>query len=197
MSHDLSYIGDCVCIRQIGCNGLQAFVSKIESSEGNDGWFPIAAQFGTADAHWNRNKHEVAVIRNPSTGERRGRYVDPEGASVYITVRSLDDIDVVRVPKPTLPYIGDCICIRQEGCQGFQAFVSKIESSEGNDGWFPIATQFGGADAHWNRNKYEVAVIRNPSTGERRGRYVNPEGASVYLIVRSLDNIEVIRVAKH
>ncbi|GJE87451.1 hypothetical protein PsYK624_035340 [Phanerochaete sordida] len=194
MFHDLSYIGDCVCIRQIGCSGFQAFVSKIESSEGSDSWFPIAAQFGGADARWNRNKYEVAVVRNPATGERRGRYVNPGGASVYITVRSLDDIDVVRVPKSTLPYIGDCISIRQEGCEGFQAFVSKIESSEGNDAWFPIATEFGG---HWKRNKYEVAVIRNPATGERRGRYVNPEGASVYLIVRSLDDIEVIRVAKH
>ncbi|EKM61527.1 uncharacterized protein PHACADRAFT_248199 [Phanerochaete carnosa HHB-10118-sp] len=91
-----------------------------------------------------------------------------------------------------LPYIGDRICIRQVGgCSGYQAFVSKWSNSNGDDKWYHIADNFGPA-GQWNRSGWEVAAIANSSDSDRRGFYVNSKNATVYITIRSLENIEVV-----
>ncbi|KAF9039043.1 hypothetical protein BJ165DRAFT_1351947 [Panaeolus papilionaceus] len=54
---------------------------------------------------------------------------------------------------------------------GLKVFVSKY--TNGNDEWFDLPNNFSDdSKCHWNRNGWEIIVIKNPQTGERRGWYM-------------------------
>ncbi|PPR00228.1 hypothetical protein CVT24_004966 [Panaeolus cyanescens] len=55
--------------------------------------------------------------------------------------------------------------------KGLKVFVSAY--TNGRDDWYDLQDDFKDYEkSHWNRNGWEVIVVKNPSTGERRGWYM-------------------------
>ena len=89
------------------------------------------------------------------------------------------------------PYVDDSIRIEAQSTQHFQAFVTKFSNSQGSDDWFPIPSSFN-ADGTWHRGFWDFVAIRNESDTDRRGFYFNAKNHTIYIIVRSLNDIDVI-----
>ncbi|KAL5492794.1 hypothetical protein ACEPAI_4242 [Sanghuangporus weigelae] len=90
-------MGEYICIRTQSAHQYQAFVSKY--SGGDDSWFSINDSFAD-DGRWARKGWEVVAIRNKEDTDRRGYYVNAKNHTVYITVKSLKDVEVKSVKRP-------------------------------------------------------------------------------------------------
>ncbi|KAF9039042.1 hypothetical protein BJ165DRAFT_1327429, partial [Panaeolus papilionaceus] len=55
--------------------------------------------------------------------------------------------------------------------EGLKIFVSSYTG--GNDSWYDLPSSFGNdSKCHWGRNGWEVIVIHDPKTEQRRGWYM-------------------------
>ncbi|KAF9499201.1 hypothetical protein BDN71DRAFT_1442238 [Pleurotus eryngii] len=96
-----TYVGDYVFIKSLSEHKFQAFVSNY--SRGQDDWFTLGDSWGTADDRWSRSGWEVIAIRNANDTKRVGYYEYIKGATIYITVKAIDKIEVERVTDPDVP----------------------------------------------------------------------------------------------
>ncbi|KAH6905603.1 hypothetical protein BKA70DRAFT_1107454 [Coprinopsis sp. MPI-PUGE-AT-0042] len=63
------------------------------------------------------------------------------------------------------------------GISGIQVFISKYSNTNGIDDWYSVPPDFiSQQEDTWNRSRWEVVVFMDPSTGRRRGWYLNGEG---------------------
>jgi len=49
---------------------------------------------------WGRSGWELVAIRNKEDSHREGAYVSPINATVYVTVKSITQLEIIRSPKP-------------------------------------------------------------------------------------------------
>ncbi|KAF4566027.1 hypothetical protein EYR36_011441 [Pleurotus pulmonarius] len=209
----MTYIGDCVFIKKVSPSKVQAFVSS--DSGGRDSWYTLTDSFESGK--WVRFGWDVIVLRDEEDTWRRGVYMHIKGVTVYITVRSFDDIRVEyaqdrrapisaitmpffpefdlhgghpdsRIRRPSSqPYIGDCVLIRNASNEQFQAFVSSHNG--GSKSWFALTKSF--KDGRWGRSGWEVVVCRNAEDTWRKGVYVHIKGVTVYVTVKGVDQVEI------
>ncbi|KAL5513549.1 hypothetical protein ACEPAH_3948 [Sanghuangporus vaninii] len=95
--NEFPYLGEYICIRAQSAHQYQAFVSNY--SGGDDSWFSINDSFAD-DGRWTRKGWEVVAIRNKEDTDRCGYYVNAKNHTVYITVKSLKDVEVKSVKRP-------------------------------------------------------------------------------------------------
>jgi hypothetical protein len=93
------YVGNCIYIKKASSHEFQAFVSKYSNPAGSDEWFNVPNEWTDA-GKWSRGNWELAAIRNKEDTHREGTYVCAKNQTVYITIRSVVDIEIVRSPKP-------------------------------------------------------------------------------------------------
>ncbi|KAL4258342.1 hypothetical protein AB1N83_013109 [Pleurotus pulmonarius] len=209
----MTYVGDCIFIKNLSPHTLHAFVSR--DNGGSDLWHTLTASFKSG--RWGRSGWEVVVLRDERDTWRTGTYMHIKDATVYITVLDLHDIRVayarercaapravstpVPMPMPmpqfpkisrcghmySQPYIGDCVLIRNAFGKRVQAFVSSYQG--GGNGWYTLTKSF--ADGRWNRRGWEVVVCRDAEDTWRKGVYVNLTGVTVYVTVSGAGEIEI------
>lgn len=96
-----TYVGDYVFIKSLSEHKFQAFVSSY--TKGKDDWSTLGDSWGTEDGRWSRSGWEVIAIRNADDTKRVGYYEYVRGATIYITVRAIDKIEVERATDPDAP----------------------------------------------------------------------------------------------
>ena len=74
-------------------------MSKYTNSSGSDAWFDVPNEWNDA-GRWSRKAWELVAIRNKEDTHREGAYVCARNQTVYITIRGITQLDIVRSPKP-------------------------------------------------------------------------------------------------
>ncbi|KAJ8690903.1 hypothetical protein PTI98_012299 [Pleurotus ostreatus] len=211
----MTYVGDCIFIKNLSHHKLQAFVSR--DNGGSDHWHTLTNSFKAG--RWGRSGWEVVVLRDERDSRRTGVYMHIKDVTVYITVHALHDIRVeygrdgcaalgaistymppFTFPESSLldhtgnrgrthsqPYIGDCVLIRNVSGRRFQAFVSSYQG--GGNGWYAVTTSFG--DGRWDRAGWEVVVCRDAADTWRRGVYVRVTDVTVYVTIEGVGDVEI------
>ncbi|KAF7419687.1 hypothetical protein PC9H_002279 [Pleurotus ostreatus] len=208
----MTYIGDCVFIKNLSKHKFQAFISN--DNGGSAAWHTLADSFKSG--RWGRSGWDVIVFRNEKDTWRKGVYMYIKDVTVYITIHGPDDIRIeygrdscaaistvimpllpefdldsggpnTRHRRPSSqPYIGDCVLIRNASSKRFQAFVSSHNG--GSNSWFTLTKSF--KDGRWNRSGWEVIVCRNAEDTWRKGMYIHVKDVTVYVTVKGVDHVE-------
>jgi len=91
------------------------------------------------------------------------------------------------------PYVANCIFVKNDSPQEFQALVSTYTGGNGN--WFPVPRQWMDS-GKWTRSGWELVAIRNLEDTHREGLYVTALNQTVYITIKSMVEIEVVRSPK-
>ncbi|KAL5495984.1 hypothetical protein ACEPAH_3216 [Sanghuangporus vaninii] len=106
-------------------------------------------------------------------------------------------IEARQATGDEFPFAGDAIYIRQQSPGGtdFQALVTNF--SGGNDAWFDLPESFDDpATSKWSRSDWELVGIRRKDDpeGDHHGLSINANNTTVYVTVRTLNTLDVVRV---
>ncbi|KDQ23559.1 hypothetical protein PLEOSDRAFT_177123 [Pleurotus ostreatus PC15] len=173
--YPMTYVGDCIFIKNLSHHKLQAFVSR--DNGGSDHWHTLTNSFKSG--RWGRSGWEVVVLRDERDTWRTGVYMHIKDVTVYVTIHA---------PRhPRRPYIGDCVLIRNVSGRRFQAFVSSYQG--GGNGWYAVTTSFG--DGRWDRAGGEGVVCRDAPDTWRRGVYVRVTDVTVYVTIKGVGDVEI------
>jgi hypothetical protein len=52
------------------------------------------------DGRWSRSNWELVAVRDDGDSHRKGVYVCPKNATVYITIKGITEFEIVSTPKP-------------------------------------------------------------------------------------------------
>ncbi|KAL4259818.1 hypothetical protein AB1N83_010529 [Pleurotus pulmonarius] len=92
-----------VTLANFTVNGFIRRRLRLHQELGKDDWYTLGDSWGTEDDRWSRSGWEVIAIRNADDTKRVGYYEYIRGATIYITVKAIDNIEVERVTDPDVP----------------------------------------------------------------------------------------------
>ncbi|KAL5522420.1 hypothetical protein ACEPAG_8436 [Sanghuangporus baumii] len=130
------------------------------------------------------------IITSPATATPTNAY---ERAVATAAVA----LEARQTTGDTFPFAGDAIYIRQQNPDGtdFQGLVTNF--SGGSDAWFDLPDTFDDpATSKWSRSDWELVGIRrkNDPEGDHYGLSVDANNTTVYVTVRTLNTLDVVRV---
>lgn len=193
---------------------FQAFISS--DTGGIDLWHNITDSF--QQSRWQRSGWEVVVLRDEKDTWRRGVYMRIKDVSVYITIRSTDDIDVKYGRDNLIPSLDMCLepdpwgpdalatiprhhynacysqpyigeCVLIRSTSG-EPFCAFVSNHQGgNNSWFTLRSSF--RDGRWNRRGWEVLVCKDDKDTWRMGVYIYIKRVTVYVTVKGVGDVEI------
>ncbi|KAF7419685.1 hypothetical protein PC9H_002277 [Pleurotus ostreatus] len=211
------YIGDCVFTRNLSPHKFQAFISS--DTGGIDLWHSITDSFQAS--RWQRSGWEVVVLRDEKDTWRRGVYMRIKDVSVYITIRSTDDIDVKYGRDDLIPSLDMCLELDPWGPDALAATIPGhrynahacyaqpyigecvlIRSTASEPFRAFVSNYQGGSnswftlrssfrDGRWDRRGWEVLVCKDGKDTWRMGVYIYIKRVTVYVTVKGVGDVEI------